>query len=97
MLSNQYRLKLEAICKSIASGQEVGLEDMIWANKLAKANTSARGMLKTAQRISIDPTDTFSNQLNLGDPQNEKRGFSDPEDIVDWFHEERSDDWRQRD
>ena len=97
MLSNQYRLKLEAICKSIASGQEVRLEDMIWANKLAKANTSARGMLKTAQRISIDPTDTFSNQLNLGDPQNEKRGFSDPEDIVDWFHEERSDDWRQRD
>tara|TARA_B100001113_G_scaffold139652_1_gene114560 strand:- start:177 stop:470 length:294 start_codon:yes stop_codon:yes gene_type:complete len=97
MLSNQYRLKLEAICKSIASGQEVSLEDMIWANKLAKANTSARGMLKTAQRISIDPTDTFSNQLNLGDPQKEKRGFSDPEDIVDWFHEERSDDWRQRD
>ena len=97
MLSNQYRLKLEAICKSIASGQEVSLEDMIWANKLAKANTSARGMLKTAQRISIDPTDTFSNQLNLGDPQNEKRGFSDPEDIVDWFHAERSDDWRQRD
>ena len=97
MLSTEYRLRMEFICKRIADREQVKLEDMIWANKLAKANTSARGMLKTAQRISIDPTDTFSNQLNLGDPQNEKRGFSDPEDIVDWFHEERSDDWRQRD
>ena len=41
MLSTQYRLKLQAICKDIAAGTEVSLEDMIWANKLAKANTSA--------------------------------------------------------
>ena len=45
MLSTKYRLRLESICKDIASGSEVTLEDMIWANKLAKANTSARGML----------------------------------------------------
>ena len=37
MLSTQYRLRLEGICKSIAAGTE----DMIWAEKLAKANTSA--------------------------------------------------------
>ena len=43
MLSTKYRLRLESICKDIASGTEVTLEDMIWANKLAKANTSARG------------------------------------------------------
>ena len=49
MLSTQYRLRLEAICKDIASGTEVSLEDMIWANKLGKANTSARGMLNTKQ------------------------------------------------
>ena len=36
MLSTQYRLRLEAICKDIASGTEVSLEDMIWANKLGK-------------------------------------------------------------
>ena len=48
MLSTQYRLRLEGICKSIAAGQEVGLDDMIWAEKLAKANTSARGMLSSA-------------------------------------------------
>ena len=47
MLSTQYRLRLEAICKDIASGAEVTLEDMIWAEKLSKANTAARGMLNT--------------------------------------------------
>ena len=48
MLSTQYRLRLTAICKDIGSGVEVSLEDMIWAEKLAKSNTSARGMLNTA-------------------------------------------------
>ena len=45
MLSTNYRLRLEGICKDIASGTEVSMTDMIWAQKLAKANTSARGML----------------------------------------------------
>ena len=44
MLSTQYRLRLTAICKDIGSGVEVSLDDMIWAEKLAKANTAARGM-----------------------------------------------------
>ena len=48
MLSTQYRLRLEAICKDIASGTDVSIQDMIWAEKLGKANTAARGMLKTA-------------------------------------------------
>ena len=55
MLSTQYRLRLEGICKSIAAGTEVGIDDMIWAQKLAKANTSARGMLSSARRLSTDP------------------------------------------
>ena len=99
MLSTQYRLRLEGICKAIAAGQEVGLEDMIWAEKLSKANTSARGMLKTARRVKNNPNDSFLNNLNIGDPDssNHLRGFNSPEDVVDWFHQERSDDWRQRD
>ena len=99
MLSTQYRLRLEGICKDIASGREVSLSDMIWADKLAKANTAARGMLNTARRMSTDPTDSFLNSLNLGDPDsnNHLRGFGDPQDIVDWFHQDRSDDWRQCD
>ena len=99
MLSTAYRLRLVDICKSIAAEQEVGLEDMIWAEKLAKANTAARGMLNTARRMSMDPTDSFLNELNIGDPDSthHRRGFYDPQDVVDWFHNERSDDWRQRD
>ena len=99
MLSTQYRLRLEGICKDIASGTEVSLSDMIWADKLAKANTAARGMLNTARRMSKDPTDSFLNSLNLGDPDsnNHRRGFGDPQDIVDWFHNEKSDDCRQSD
>ena len=99
MLSTQYRLRLEGICKSIAAGTEVTIDDMIWAQKLSKSNTSARGMLNKARRMSTDPTDSFLNNLNIGDPDssNHKRGFGSPEDVVDWFHQERSDDWRQRD
>ena len=99
MLSTAYRLRLEGICKSIAAGTEVGIDDMIWAQKLSKANTSARGMLQQARRMSTNPNDSFLNNLNIGDPdsRNHKRGFGSPDDIVDWFHQDRSDDWRQRD
>ena len=99
MLSTQYRLRLEGICKSIAAGQEVGLEDMIWAEKLSKRNTSARGMLQTARRLATNPDDSFLNNLNIGDPDSSKhiRGFTNPDDIADWFHQDRPDDWRQRD
>ena len=99
MLSTNYRLRLESICKDIASGTEVSVTDMIWAQKLAKANTSARGMLATARRMNTNPNESFLNGLNIGDPDsgNHKRGFRSPDDIVDWFHQERSDDWRQRD
>ena len=99
MLSTQYRLRMEKICKDIASGAEVSIEDIIWAQKLAKANTSARGMLNTARRMSTNPDESFLNHLNIGDPDssNHRRGFFKPEDVVEWFHQERSDDWRQRD
>jgi|TARA_Y100000768_G_scaffold361590_1_gene319728 hypothetical protein len=99
MLSTQYRLRLESICKDIASGTEVSMSDMIWAQKLSKANTSARGMLSKARRMKQNPDESFLNHLNIGDPDssNHRRGFQKPEDVVDWFHQERSDDWRQRD
>ena len=99
MLSTQYRLRLESICKDIASGTEVSMSDMIWAQKLSKANTSARGMLSKARRMKQNPDESFLNHLNIGDPDssNHRRGFTSPEDMVDWFHQERSDDWRQRD
>ena len=99
MLSTAYRLRLEGICKSIAAGTEVSIDDMIWAQKLSKRNTSARGMLNTARRMRTNPNDSFLNNLNIGDPDssNHKRGFDSPDDIMDWFRPDRSDDWRQRD
>ena len=98
MLSTKYRLRLEGICKSIAAGTEVGIDDMIWAQKLAKANTSARGMLSQARRMATDPDGSCLKYLDIGDPKSDKKGFSGADDIADWFrNDNRSDDWRQRD
>ena len=56
-------------------------------------------MMNTARRMSTNASDSFLKSLDLGDPDsnNHRRGFGDPQDVVDWFHQERSDDWRQRD
>ena len=105
MLSTQYRLRIEFICKCIVNGEEVKLEDMIWANKLAKANRSAAEMLRKARRIARNPDmqegglDDFMNRMDLGDPDpsNHRTGFNGPDDIAEWFSQERTDDWRQRD
>ena len=105
MLSTQYRLRLEFICQRIVNGEEVKLEDMIWADKLARANGSAREMLRKARRMALNPDvqegslDDFMNKMNLGDPDpsNHKSGFQSADEIVDWFKQDKPDDWRQRD
>ena len=104
MLSTQYRLRLEFICKCIANGEAVKLDDMIWAEKLSKANTTAREMLKKARRqnsqdIQEGTIDDFMNRMGLGDPDpsNYKTGFDGADEIIDWFRQDKPDDWRQRD
>jgi len=106
MLSTQYRLRLEAICNRIGLGEEVSLEDMIWAEKLAKANRTAGTMLRQARRTAENPDmtedsmDGFLNALDiggLGHERNGKRGFNDVDELVDWFTEDKPDDWRTRD
>ena len=105
MLSTQYRLRLEFICKCIANGEQVKLEDMIWAEKLGKANTTAREMLKRARRMAANPDmqegsmDDFMNRMGLGDPDpsNHKTGFTSADDVIEWFQQDKPDDWRQRD
>lgn len=105
MLSTQYRLKLEAICDKITNQEEVSLDEMIWCEKLAKANTSAREMLNRARRKASNPNvkegsmDDFMNKMGIGDPDpsNHRTGFSSADEIVDWFKQDKSDDWRQRD
>ncbi len=105
MLSTEYRLRMEFICNRIVNGEEVQLSDMIWANKLAKANRSAGEMLRKARRKANNPDiqegglDDFMIQMGLGDPDpsNHSKGFQNTDEIAEWFHEERSDDWRQHD
>jgi hypothetical protein len=107
MLSTQYRLRLEAICEKIVLHEEVSLEDMIWVEKLAKANRSAATILRQARRRAENPNmqegdlDDFMNQLDLGGLGHERfgrRGFDSVNDLHDWFkRDEDETDWRQRD
>ena len=104
MLSTQYRQRLEFICNRIIKGEEVKLDDMIWADKLAKANRSAGEMLRKARRMARNDIeegslDDFMNRMDLGhpDPANHRTGFDGAEDIMDWFRHDRTDDWRQHD
>ena len=104
MLSTQYRLRLEFICKCISNNEEVKLDDMIWAQKLAKANTTAMEMLKKARMLSNPNVkegslDDFMNRMGIGepDPSNHRTGFTGADEIVEWFKQDKPDDWRQRD
>ena len=104
MLSTQYRLRLEFICKRIATNDDVKLDDMVWAQKLAKANTTANDMLKMARRqaaqnIEEGSMDDFMNRMGLGDPDTSKhkKGVSNTDEIAEWFQREKPEDWRQRD
>jgi len=105
MLSTQYRLRLEAICERIVKGESVELSDMIWAEKLAKANRSAATLLRQARRRAANPDmredsmDGFLNALDIGDPDpsNHRTGFNGADDIIDFFTGDKPDDWRQRD
>ena len=110
MLSTAYRLKLEAICHKIATGESVELSEMIWAEKLAKANRSAATILRQARRKAENPDmkegdlDDFLNQLDIGGLGHERfgvSGFDSIDEIVDWFKRDdltgEDDSWRRRD
>lgn len=106
MLSTQYRLRLEFICNRIVNREEVKLEDMIWAEKLAKANRSAATMLRQARRraenpeMTEDSLDGFLNALDIGGIGHEGKGvsgFDSPDDLAEWFKRDDEDNWRTRD
>jgi hypothetical protein len=106
MLSTAYRLRLEGICKKIVLYEEVSLEEIIWAEKLAKANRSAATLLRQARRKAENPDmqegdlDDFLNQLDIGGLGHERfgrSGFDSVDEIVDWFRRDEDDEWRKRD
>lgn len=81
------------------------MTEMIWADKLAKSNRSAGEILRKARRkaamgsVPEDGLDNFLNQMDLGDPDptNHLTGDNTLDEIVEWFKQEKPDDWRQRD
>ena len=97
-------MKLIDICVEIVNGRTVTLDDMIWAEKLAKRHTTARDWLNKARRhaaqdIQEGSIDDFMNKMGLGDPDpnNWKERFDGADDINEWFGRDKPDDWRQRD
>jgi len=78
---------------------------MIWAQKLAKSNTTAATWMRQARQRAANPdmrsgsTEDFLNRMGLGDPDpsNHKEGFDSADDLNDWFRRDKPDDWRQRD
>ena len=105
MLSHNYRMKLEGICNKIINQETVELNEIIWAEKLAKANRSAATMLRQARRRAenpdMDDMDNFLNQLDIGGTGHERfgrRGFDNPDELHDWFKRDDDEtDWRTRD
>ena len=105
MLSTQLRLRLESIAKRISKGEEVSLEDMIWADKLAKSNRSAYSILRKARREAIhgeshpDSMDGFLNDLDLGNldaPNRPARPLS-ADEITEFFRRDDGEEWLRRD
>jgi hypothetical protein len=74
MLSTQTRLRLEQIATRIENGEEVSLEDMIFAEKWSKANRSAAGIIRKARRVAVQgkgedgSLDEFMQIMDLGNP-----------------------------
>ena len=81
------------------------IEDMIWAQKLAKSNHSAESMLRKARRTAQEPDmpegglSDFMNTMDIGDPDptRHKSRFESADEIMEWFKRDKTDDWRQRD
>ena len=112
MLSTQYRVKLQAICNRIATHQEVSLEEMVWCEKLSAHNASAAKIMRQARRRAENPEmtednlDGFLNALDIGGIGHERfgvSGFNSPNEIVDFFKRDDTDEngddtlWRRRD
>lgn len=74
MLSTKTRLLLEQIAERIQNGEEVSLEDMIFAEKWSKSNRSAAEIIRKARRIAVQgkgkegSLDEFMQIMDLGNP-----------------------------
>lgn len=97
MLSTELRKRCEYICNRIANNAEVQLEDIIFVQKLAKANHSADAMLRRARREANrgeqpeGGLDAFLDDMDLGEPDSSDHlvGSQDPDSLANWFTAKR--------
>jgi len=93
MLSTNVRLRLEGIAQKIMNGEEVSLEDMIFAEKWSNANRSAAEIIRKARRIAIQgkgkegSLDEFMQIMDLGnpDPSTHLGSNMDVDDLYNFF------------
>lgn len=93
MLSTNVRLRLEGIAQKIMNGEEVSLEDMIFAEKWSNANRSAAEIIRKARRIAIQgkgkegSLDEFMQIMDLGnpDPSTHLDATMDVDDLYNFF------------
>jgi hypothetical protein len=105
MLSTATRLRLEDIAARIAGGLNVTFEEMTWATKWSQHNRSAAEILRRARRRAINGVpekgtiDEIIDVFDLGDPDPSTHllGPQDPEDLANWFKQDKTEDWRQHD
>lgn len=103
MLSTQTRLRLEQIASRIENGEEVSLEDMIFAEKWSKANQSAAGIIRKARRVAVQgkgkegSLDEFMQIMDLGnpDPSSHLDSSMSVDDLYNFF--KNDDDSMRRD
>ena len=100
LLSNQKRLKIQAIIKRIVRDQEISLEERIYVEKFAQHNSTISLWLKKANslRKNGEKSENGIDKLlqSLGIDALDKENYFNPneDDISDWFG--GAPDWLKR-
>ena len=100
LLSNQKRLKIQAIIKRIVRDQEISLEERIYVEKFAKHNSTISLWLKKANSLrrngekSENGIDKLLQSLGIDALDKENHFNPNEDDISDWFG--GAPDWLKR-
>ena len=100
LLSNQKRLKIQAIIKRIVRDQEISLEERIYVEKFAKHNSTISLWLKKANSFrrngetSENGIDKLLQSLGIEGLDKENHFNPNEDDISDWFG--GAPDWLKR-
>ena len=100
LLSNQKRLKIQKILKSISLDKEISLEERIYVEKFAQNNSTISLWLKKANSFrrhgvqSKNNIDSLIQSLGFDGLDKENHFNPNEDDISDWFLD--SPDWLKR-